>query len=235
MRNMFFRLAALAAVLLLAACSRDPMPEAIAIAETADEKTDDYYLFIAKQPTTDVCYIFYTGGLVKEEAYAPYAKALAENGVHTFLLEITMDMSALDKSAPDDAKNSEFAKQNCRAFAVGGHSLGGLTASEYVFEHPDDGLVMISAYPYGTSLKEHRAPIMTIYGSEDPLSSEEEILEARDEFVPESGMYRRVEGGNHGQFGWYGEQSGDGKATITLEQQQALLLEHTLELIRAMP
>ena len=37
-----------------------------------------------------------------------------------------------------------------------------------------------------------------------------------------SGRYREcvIQGGNHAQFGDYGEQRGDGKATITAEDQQ---------------
>ena len=232
--KMFCRFIAVLTLLFIAGCSREPMPEAVEVAKRATLETGDYFLFAAEQPVTDACYIFYTGGLVKEVAYAPYAEAMAQRGVHTFLLKITLDMSALEQNAPNDAKNSEFARENCRSFAVGGHSLGGLSASRYALENPDDGIVMVSAYPYKKSIVDHRGPIMSIYGSLDPLSTEEQILGARD-LVPESAMYRSVEGGNHSQFGWYGEQGGDAEATISREQQQAALVEHTLELMMAMP
>jgi hypothetical protein len=42
-----------------------------------------------------------------------------------------------------------------------------------------------------------------------------------------------VEGANHAQFGWYGEQGGDGVAAISRQEQQAIILESTLALLDA--
>jgi hypothetical protein len=38
-----------------------------------------------------------------------------------------------------------------------------------------------------------------------------------------------IEGGNHAQFGYYGIQTGDGKATISREDQQAQIVSATLD------
>ena len=38
-------------------------------------------------------------------------------------------------------------------------------------------------------------------------------------------MYYEIKGGNHAQFGNYGEQDNDKEATISSDQQQAILVE----------
>jgi len=43
-----------------------------------------------------------------------------------------------------------------------------------------------------------------------------------------------IEGGNHGQFGWYGPQSGDNPTAISREAQQAQVVQATLEMLNAM-
>jgi hypothetical protein len=38
-------------------------------------------------------------------------------------------------------------------------------------------------------------------------------------------------GGNHGQFGWYGPQSGDGEATIDTKTQQDIIITQIIDFI----
>ena len=40
-----------------------------------------------------------------------------------------------------------------------------------------------------------------------------------------------ISGGNHAYFGNYGEQKGDGKATITREEQQKIAVKEIMEFI----
>ena len=42
-----------------------------------------------------------------------------------------------------------------------------------------------------------------------------------------------IEGGNHAQFGWYGEQAGDGEATISPAEQQDQTVAATLAVLEA--
>jgi hypothetical protein len=46
--------------------------------------------------------------------------------------------------------------------------------------------------------------------------------------MPPDTRWAPIEGGNHAQFGWYGEQSGDNPATISREAQQAQVVDATL-------
>ena len=87
-------------------------------------------------------------------------------------------------------------------------------ASSYVEDNTDklDGLILLGAYSIND------APIATIaiYGTED-IKLDLEKLESVDQIV--------IEGGNHAYFGNYGEQDGDGTASITREEQQAQTVE----------
>ena len=49
---------------------------------------------------------------------------------------------------------------------------------------------------------------------------------------PPGVRWRTADGGNHSQFGWYGTQLGDGRATIDRAQQQAILLDTVLDVLR---
>jgi hypothetical protein len=50
--------------------------------------------------------------------------------------------------------------------------------------------------------------------------------------LPASAKWVEIKGGNHSQFGHYGHQLFDGKATISREAQQAITREILLEALR---
>lgn len=217
----------------LLACSSKPMPEALESLKQAQQQ-DDYYLFVSENPVTDTCYIYYPGGLVYAEAYAPYVAAVAEQGANAFLLRLNFDMAMLDADAADNAKQSEFAQQHCKKYVLGGHSLGGLAIAMYGETHPEDGLLFISSYPHKDGLVDkHPAPMMVVYASNDLLATEQDVNDAKA-YMPETTEYFKIEGGNHAQMGFYGPQNRDGEATISREQQQQILVEKTMVLIQQM-
>ena len=43
--------------------------------------------------------------------------------------------------------------------------------------------------------------------------------------LPKSTLYTTIEGGNHSGFGLYGQQNGDGTATMSAEEQQKQLVQ----------
>jgi hypothetical protein len=47
-------------------------------------------------------------------------------------------------------------------------------------------------------------------------------------------MWVEIVGGNHAQFGWYGDQQGDNPATISREEQQAQTVAATVALLEVM-
>ncbi|MNV99337.1 hypothetical protein D3C71_1946840 [compost metagenome] len=97
-------------------------------------------------------------------------------------------------------------------------------ASNYASKNQDKvkGLVLLGAYIYGDIPASHA---LTIYGSLDNVLDKSKVNYKENVFV--------IEGGNHGQFGNYGNQKGDGTATISREQQQKETVDHIVAFIKA--
>lgn len=73
--------------------------------------------------------------------------------------------------------------------------------------------------------------VLSVYGSEDRVLNMENFISARD-LMPADCTELCIEGGNHAWFAYYGEQEGDGTATITKEEQQRQTVEAILNMIQ---
>ncbi len=73
--------------------------------------------------------------------------------------------------------------------------------------------------------------VLSVYGSEDGVLNMENFISARD-LMPADYTELCIEGGNHAWFAYYGEQEGDGTATITKEEQQRQTVEAILNMIQ---
>ena len=155
--------------------------------------------------------IFYPGGKVEYTAYSALMRDLAEEGIDCYLVEMPANLAFLDTDKADGIIK-DFPHDK---WYIGGHSLGGVAASMYAADHDLDGLVLLASY----STKEIDEPAISIYGSNDGVLDLEKYEEAKSN-LPADLKEVLIDGGNHAQFGDYGEQDGDGKATITAEEQQ---------------
>lgn len=91
-------------------------------------------------------------------------------------------------------------------------------AASYAAGHEDglEGIILFAAYP-----TKKIPPDMTeilIVGSEDKVIRWDKIEESR-QYAPGSFTEHIIEGGNHAQFGSYGEQKGDGTALVSADIQ----------------
>jgi DNA-directed RNA polymerase omega subunit len=59
---------------------------------------------------------------------------------------------------------------------------------------------------------------------DEPEAAAAPLLPPGTRFIP-------IEGGNHAQFGWYGDQNGDNPATISRAEQQKLTVDATVEVL----
>ena len=191
------------------------------------EYIDSAIVFMPEEPVDGM--IFYPGGKVSHDAYAPLMRAYAETGMACILLEMPFDLAVFDMNAADDYR---YLYPEIERWYLGGHSLGGAMAASYLERHLEEyeGLVLCAAYStvdYSSSdLK-----VVSMYGSNDKVLNAEKYKECRTN-LPESVAELVIEGGNHAFFGTYGLQEGDGTATITNDGQIAIAVEYTLESIR---
>ena len=162
--------------------------------------------------------IFYPGGKVESSAYLPLLVSLAEEGYTCVLVDMPFNLAVFDINAADKV----FALlPEIERWTIAGHSLGGAMASRYASEHPDtlEGLIMLGAYP----VSDTALPSIAIYGSEDMILNQAELDGFENTVV--------IQGGNHAYFGNYGEQDGDGKASISREEQQEQTVSHLLSFL----
>ena len=221
---------ALAGAIVWANDAAQPMPEALTALQSDAAVTvtqDDWIEFTptAASPTTG--FIFYPGGRVDPRAYAPPARALAELGYLVAITPMPFNLAIID---PQRADAVIAAHPQIERWVIGGHSLGGATAAIYVNRQPQavDGVVFWAAYPPNSDSLAARddLAVTSIYGTLDGLATPVKI-EATMPLLPPAALMVPIEGGNHAQFGWYGDQTGDNPATISREEQQAQVIAAT--------
>jgi dienelactone hydrolase len=210
-----------------------PMPEVfekVAVSGGDDPGSERWLTFVPDggSPTTGL--VFYPGARVDFRAYAPAAQAIADQGNLVVLVRMPLNLAVFD---PDLAGDVIAGNPQIEHWAVGGHSLGGAMAANFVYTHPGvvDGLVLWAAYPAESNdLSGSDVQVLSISASLDGLSTPDKIA-ASAALLPQDTLWVVIEGGNHAQFGWYGEQSGDNPATITREEQQAQIVQATADLL----
>ncbi|MHB9034242.1 MAG: alpha/beta family hydrolase, partial [Anaerolineae bacterium] len=177
--------------------------------------------------------VFYPGGRIDPRAYAPAAHALAAKGILVVIVRMPLNLAVL---APNRAAQVMAAFPGIKQWVVGGHSLGGAMAAAFIFKHPGSaaGLLLWAAYPAGNaSLAASSIPVLSISGSLDGLATPEKI-EASRALLPADTQWLVIEGGDHAQFGYYGDQAGDNPATISRAEQQQTVVAASARFIGAL-
>ena len=186
-------------------------------AEVKEERHGKTSDIACKAPEkSDTAIIFYPGAKVEETAYAPLLHQLAENDMDVCLVKMPLRFAFLgiNKAEPIIQKGGYVH------YYMGGHSLGGAMAAEYAADHSDmvEGLIHLASY--STKELDESMMEMVIYGTEDRIVNKKNI-EAGRRMAPDRYYEYTIEGGNHAQFGNYGDQAGDGPASISASEQQS--------------
>ncbi len=188
------------------------------------QKEKTYYLFDG--PGEKTAYIFYPGAKVETESYAPLMQQIAESGIDVFLVDMPFHLAFFGMNRADAviAENEEYD-----SWYIGGHSLGGAMAANYAAENPEklDGAILMAAYPT-KSLDSEDFQVISFYGSEDQVLNMEHFEEGRT-FMPADYFEVKISGGNHAGFGNYGEQEGDGTASVSAQEQQRITADTIAE------
>ena len=201
--------------------------EATALAQTA-QTPQGWYVFKPAQPT-DTGLIFYPGGLVDPEAYAPLMKSLSDQGITTVIVPMPLDLAIFGVNKADDVI---AAYPEIKHWIIGGHSLGGSMAAEFVKGHPlaVEGMAFMAAYPADTTdLSAQPIKAVSIYGTRDGVARN--VFKESLNRLPVGTPLVIIDGGNHAQYGNYGPQAGDGVATISREEQQRQTTAAAMELV----
>lgn len=210
-----------------------PSEEAlIALRSSADVTVtvnEDYIVFQPVGVTPDAGFVFYPGGRVDYRSYARPLHQIAERGFLVVSVHARLNLMVFD---PNKAERTFPLFPEIKHWAVGGHSLGGAMAANYLYQHPDaaDGLVLWASYPASNNnLANSELRVLSIYGTLDMAGTQQ--FDASRSLLPASTKWVVIDGGNHAQFGNYGVQPGDNMATIGVNEQQAFAVAATADFL----
>lgn len=180
--------------------------EAVTVIESAEG------VLLSPDEPTGTGLVFIAGARVDPLAYAATFSGLAEAGVTVVIARPILNFAILEVRGLDTFTN---LAPDIDDWFVGGHSLGGVRACQYVADDPDAvaGLVLFGSY-CSADISETGEPVLSIGAENDGLSTPAKI-EAAAHLLPTDAEFVELPGAVHAQFGDYGEQPGDGTPTAT--------------------
>jgi hypothetical protein len=187
------------------------------------------YTPIGASPTTGL--VLYPGGKVPSAAYAPQARAIAERGYLVVVVAVPFNLAVfgIDSAGPVIAAHPEIER-----WAVGGHSLGGSMAAQFVDSHPGEveGLVLWASYS-AADLSGDDLAVLSAFGTLD-AGVPSYTSPANVARLGPNANVAAIDGGNHEQMGWYTGQPNDPPATIERVDQQAQVIDATLQVLESL-
>lgn len=216
-----------------ASSSQGPSQEALLAMKSgggvAVESSADWTVFRPQDVQPEVGLIFYPGGRVDTRSYAPLLSMIARRGYQVVVVAMPLNLAVF---GVEKAQQVIAAFPQVKAWAIGGHSLGGSMAAQFAINHPGvlRGLVFWAAYPPSSMAGRSDLQITLISASHDGLSTPDKI-EASRQLLPRTTDFVVISGGNHAQFGSYGDQPGDNPATIAPASQWQQVVDATAALL----
>jgi hypothetical protein len=192
--------------------------------------TDRWLIFSPTNNPTETGFIFYPGGLVEPQAYAPFARAIAAQGYWVAIVPMPLNLAMFGSGQATDIITSHPAIKH---WALGGHSLGGVFAADYIAKHPGQiaGLALWASHPAeGVDLSQRDLVVVSITASLDGVL-DPNAVEKSKQLLPKTAQFIQIAGGNHAQFGWYGPQRGDHAAEISPESQMDQTVQATVAML----
>ena len=187
------------------------------------------YTPIDASPTTGL--VLYPGGKVPSAAYAPQARAIAERGYLVVVVAVPFNLAVfgIDSADPVIAAHPEIER-----WAVGGHSLGGSMAAQFIDSHPGqvEGLVLWASYS-AADLSGDDLAVLSAYGTLD-TGVPSYTSPANVAKLGPNVTVAPIDGGNHEQMGWYTGQPNDPPATIPRVDQQEQVIDATLQVLASL-
>lgn len=212
--------------------SSGPMEEALSALvpdDRVDVGTDPWLTFSPKNSTSSTAIIFYPGGKVEPESYSVLAKSLAVEGYLVIIAPKPLNLAVLGINIATEIIAEFPAIDN---WILAGHSLGGTMAAKYIYDNPSlvHGLILLASYPTESNdLSTLDIPCLSLYGEFDKVLSQD--IPSTAPLLPHNATIHEISGGNHAYFGYYGDQNGDGVATISRQEQHTETTNQILGLL----
>lgn len=163
--------------------------------------------------------VFVPGAKVDALGYvATFADTVVDDGVTVVITRPWLNLAFFD---PRPLSTFTDLAPGVRAWAVGGHSLGGVRACQLAEDA--DALVLFASY-CANDLSASGLPVLSLAGSEDGLSTPQKIADAAPQ-LPSDATFVEIPGASHASFGAYGPQAGDGTPTADPAEVDRIIAE----------
>ena len=231
------------------------LPEPFELTSINIEENTDFIILSSNVPTSSRTFVlFYPGGLVDPHSYIKNLEFLTLMVSKVVIAKLDGNLAVLDQNKADTFID-EYGFDNVLGkpnLVIMGHSLGGAMACSYLHNNINsfDAAILLASYPTENfSLLQFSGNILSLTGTNDEvLDSEkfeankmflpegieiESLAEMPDDLITPSTIYYEISGGNHSQFGSYGDQSGDGTSSIMNNEQIELVNNAFLEFFKS--
>lgn len=180
-------------------------------------------------------FILYPGANCDVRGYAPALREIARQGYLAVGVPMPLNLAILGVNRADAV---QAAYPEIQRWVIAGHSMGGSMAAAYAHERSDSlaGVVMWDSHPAEShTLVDVQYPVWHVHRATADGAAPEKFVRLRRLF-PTGSIWRPVPGGNHMQFGDFlgGSYQEQWEATLSLSEQQDLVVEATLAALRAM-
>jgi len=185
--------------------------------------TDSSVVIAPSGPASGVGLVFIPGAKVDPYAYlATLAGTVEQTGLTVVITKPVLNLAFFDLRPLD---TFTAAAPEVTDWLVGGHSLGGVRACMFAQDRANEvaGLVLFGSY-CASAIDDARLPVLSISGSQDGLSTPAKI-EDTAALLPADTTFVQIDGANHASFGAYGDQPGDGVATLTPAQSEQAITD----------
>lgn len=171
-------------------------------------ETKDYYKLTSDNPKSQI--IMYPGGKVDASSYLYLGTQLSKLDTEVIILKVPFKLAIFDVDKADAYINEDIDTY------IMGHSLGGVSGAMYTekTEKVISGLILMGSY----SSVSIETDVLSITGSLDTVLDYDKYEESKANYKGNI-HHVTIEGANHAQFGFYGEQKGDSIATISVVEQ----------------
>ncbi|WP_226677251.1 alpha/beta hydrolase [Rossellomorea aquimaris] len=187
-----------------------------------EEKND--WLVFKSEDSNGKGVILYPGAKVEVEAYGYIGKSLADKGYTVVIPKMPFHIAFFGINEAEKII-SDFDEK--LEWYLSGHSLGGVAAASYTYDHQDEvkGVIFLASYPTKSAdFSKGDMPVLSIYAENDGLTTGDDIEKSK-KLLPSNAAFHKIEGGNHAGFGVYGPQKGDKKASISVWEQQDEIIQ----------